>query len=90
MGDALLVLNAGSSSVKFSLYGLKDGAPRRELKGQIEGLPDAAHFEAPGAERRWGDPLAHEQATDFLLEWIEQRMHGRRLAAVGHRVVHGG
>ncbi len=90
MGDALLVLNAGSSSVKFSLFALEDAAPRLELKGQIEGLPDAAHFKAPGAEQRWDEPLAHEQATDFLLEWIEQRMQGRRLAAVGHRVVHGG
>lgn len=90
MGDALLVLNAGSSSVKFSLFGIAGGAPKLELKGQIEGLPEAAHFTAPGAERRWRDPLAHEQATDFLLEWIEQRMDGRRLAAVGHRVVHGG
>jgi len=90
MSDALLVLNAGSSSVKFSLFALERGAPRLELKGQIEGLPEAAHFSAPGGERRWRAPLAHEQATDFLLEWIEQRMHGRRLAAVGHRVVHGG
>ncbi len=90
MRDALLVLNAGSSSVKFSLFALEGGAPRLELKGQIEGLPDEAHFEAPGAERRWGEPLGHEQATDFLLGWIERRMDGRRLAAVGHRVVHGG
>jgi acetate kinase len=90
MGDALLVLNAGSSSVKFSLYALADAAPRLELKGQIEGLPGAAHFSAPGAERRWSDPLGHEQATEFLLDWIERRMDGRRLAAVGHRVVHGG
>jgi acetate kinase len=90
MSDALLVLNAGSSSVKFSLYGLEADAPRRELKGQIEGLPEAAHFSAPGAERRWREPLAHEQATDFLIEWIERRIEGRRLAAVGHRVVHGG
>ncbi len=90
MGDALLVLNAGSSSVKFSLYALVDAAPRLELKGQIEDLPGAAHFSAPGAERRWSEPLGHEQATEFLLEWIERRMDGRRLAAVGHRVVHGG
>ena len=90
MSEALLVLNAGSSSVKFSLYGLEAGAPRLELKGQVEGLPEAAHFEAPGAERRWKEPLAHEQAIDFLIEWIERRIEGRRLAAVGHRVVHGG
>ncbi len=90
MSDALLVLNAGSSSVKFSLYGLEAGAPRLELKGQIEGLPEAAHFKAPGAERRWKEPLAHEQAIDFLIDWIERRIEGRRLAAVGHRVVHGG
>ncbi|MGH8736480.1 MAG: acetate/propionate family kinase [Burkholderiales bacterium] len=90
MSDALLVLNAGSSSVKFSLFALEGAAPRLELNGQIEGLPGAPYFTAPGAQRRWDGPLAHEQAIDFLLEWIEQRMDGRRLAAVGHRVVHGG
>ncbi|HUJ87302.1 MAG TPA: acetate/propionate family kinase [Burkholderiales bacterium] len=90
MSEALLVFNAGSSSVKFSLFALEGAAPRLELKGQIEGLPDAAHFEAPGTERHWREALTHEQATDFLLEWIERRMGGRRLAAVGHRVVHGG
>jgi len=90
MSDALLVLNAGSSSVKFSLYGLEAEAPRLALKGQIEGLPGAAHFSAPGGERRWSEPLSHEQAIEFLLDWIEPRMQGRRLAAVGHRVVHGG
>ena len=63
MSDALLVLNAGSSSVKFSLYGLEAGAPRLELKGQIEGLPEAAHFKAPGAERRLMTTLAREQSS---------------------------
>ena len=90
MSDALLVLNAGSSSVKFSLFVLESAAPRLELNGQIEGLPGSPHFTAPGAQRRWNEPLAHEQAIDFLLEWIEQRMDGKRLVAVGHRVVHGG
>ena len=90
MSEALLVFNAGSSSVKFSLFALEGAAPRLQLKGQIEGLPDAAHFGAPGTERHWREALTHEQATDFLLEWIERRMGGRRLAAVGHRVVHGG
>ncbi len=90
MGDALLVLNAGSSSVKFSLFALEDAAPRPAVPRSGPSARAAAHFKAPGAEQRWDEPLAHEQATDFLLEWIEQRMQGRRLAAVGHRVVHGG
>jgi acetate kinase len=97
--DAILVLNAGSSSLKFSLF--RDdapAAPQLELHGQIEGIltkPRFSAHDASGAildERDLGAVAqsGHEGAAGFLLDWIEPRLGGQRLAAAGHRVVHGG
>jgi acetate kinase len=94
MPNAVLVLNAGSSSLKFSVF-VDDTAHAR---GQIEGLPDAAHFVARDAkgqeldERKWGNQsLDHAGAIAFLLDWLGQKVvAGNPLAAAGHRVVHGG
>ena len=46
MTGAILVLNAGSSSLKFTLYASSAGGPRRLLRGQIEGLTTAPAFVA--------------------------------------------
>ncbi|MEO5701814.1 MAG: acetate/propionate family kinase [Casimicrobiaceae bacterium] len=96
--DALLVLNAGSSSLKFSLFGIEADTPRLALSGQVEGLYTAAHFvarDARGAtvdERRWpdGTALGHEGATAHLLDYLRTALDRVRLVAAGHRVVHGG
>ncbi len=96
-----LVLNAGSSSLKFSLFDEPagdGGDPVLRHRGQIEGLLTGPHFiarDGAGArveERRWpaGEALGHESATQFLLDWIAGATGGRRLLACGHRVVHGG
>ncbi len=95
-----LVLNAGSSSLKFSLFDEPSGGadPVLRHRGQIEGLFTGPHFiarDGAGAkleERRWppGGTLGHEAATRFLLDWIAGATGGRRLLACGHRVVHGG
>lgn len=95
MSDAILVLNAGSSSLKFSLY---DGPDLNlSAKGQIEGLGTAPHFVAKTAA---GTVLAethgervgsrHAEALAGLSTWLEGYLEGRPLTAVGHRVVHGG
>jgi acetate kinase len=97
MRDALLVLNAGSSSLKFSVL-LDEDVPTRVLYGQIEGLQGSSRFgahDASGliAERTWpaDDPLGHEGAIDFLLRWGRTGvLGGYHIVAVGHRVVHGG
>lgn len=98
MSDAILTLNAGSSSLKFSLF---EVGQNRELhlasEGQVEGIGTAPHFIAKGpdgatlADKRW--PAANtdydaliEQVTSFA----ESHLDGDRLIAVGHRVVHGG
>ena len=81
MADALVVLSAGSPSLKFSLYALADTALALEVDGQIEGLTDAARFvarDAHGAvigDQRWPvHALDHDGATAHLLRFIGQEL----------------
>ncbi len=98
MTDAILVINAGSSSIKFSLYlGTDGGRPVLNSHGQVEGIHVSPHFAATDpdgrvlAERRWSDPgLSHETLLTHLIDWIETHTGGAVLRAAGHRVVHGG
>jgi acetate kinase len=99
MTDAIVVLNAGSSSIKFSLFAEASSELALLARGQVEGLYTAPHFVAkdaagkPAGEKRWdaGTKLGHENALVYILEWLKVT-HGanHRPAAVGHRVVHGG
>ena len=96
MNDAILVLNAGSSSLKFAVFGGGGHDPALTLRGQIAGLGTAPRFEAadaagaalPGAAADGLD--SHVAALNALLEWLDREAGGRRIGAVGHRVVHGG
>ncbi len=98
MSDAIVVLNAGSSSIKFSLFVAERDELRLELRGQIEGLFTAPHFVAKSpdgkvkAEKSWsaGTRLGHEGALDHLVAYLRGELAGSELAGVGHRVVHGG
>jgi acetate kinase len=98
MADGIAVVNAGSSSVKFSVFVDNGGELRLLLRGQIEGLFTAPHFvskDAQGrllAENRWGDGqrLGHDGALDFLIGHLREQGGSLRLVGVGHRVVHGG
>jgi acetate kinase len=99
MIPTLIVLNAGSSSLKFQVYNMLDGAePRLVWKGVYEGLGSDAHFvvkHADGAdldELWWnsGDGFGHEQALMHLVSWLRSHQGERELVAIGHRVVHGG
>ncbi|HTN43218.1 MAG TPA: acetate/propionate family kinase [Nitrospiria bacterium] len=97
MSDAILVLNAGSSSLKFSVF-LNEDPPRPLLRGQIEGLPGRPRFVARDAttlvgEKEWeaGARLDHRGAIEFLFRWGRGgALGGNRIVATGHRVVHGG
>jgi acetate kinase len=97
MADALLVLNAGSSSLKFSAFSNGD-PPRLVVRGQIDGLLTQPQFLARTATRlvgakTWkrGTRLGHRGAIEFLLDWGRDGGFGdHRLVAAGHRVVHGG
>ncbi|HEV2219702.1 MAG TPA: acetate/propionate family kinase [Casimicrobiaceae bacterium] len=98
MRDAILVVNAGSSSVKFSLFDIEGGALALALRGELEGIgtaPRLALHDAQGAlirERSFAtsEDLDHAGAIGLLLELVDAGAPGRHLAAVGHRVVHGG
>ena len=97
MPDALLVLNAGSSSLKFSVF-LAGDPPQPVLRGQLEGLLTQPRFWARDAttvvgEKEWpaGTRLGHQGAIEFLFAWGRDGVFGgHRIVAVGHRVVHGG
>lgn len=98
MDDPILILNAGSSSVKFSVFARGD-PPRAVLHGQIERLASEPAFRVSDAsgrkvgEHNWGQgaTLTHAAAVDYLLtSGLRDFMGGRRIAAAGHRVVHGG
>lgn len=98
--DAILTINAGSSSLKFAVYrlGAGDTEPRAALHGQIEGIGTAPHLlmrDPAGktiAERRWPADADHDydHLLDSLLRDLESWLHGSPLQMVGHRVVHGG
>jgi acetate kinase len=96
MADAILVLNAGSSSVKFEVFSLAHGELARAEEGVVEELHDRPRVtirDAAGTvvmRRTWDGGLGHAGALAFLLEWFDTHEAGRTLAAVGHRVVHGG
>jgi acetate kinase len=93
----ILVLNAGSSSLKFSAFDADaDLAP--VLNGQVEGLYTTPRFKAStpqGAQvdtREWaaGEKLGHDGAIAFLGDYLRGHGQGHELRAIGHRVVHGG
>lgn len=96
--DAIAVLNAGSSSIKFSLFALKGQSLACELRGQIEGIHTAPHFVAKTAqgeiagETAWpvGTCLGHDGALAYLLAHLRGELAQHRLIGIGHRVVHGG
>jgi acetate kinase len=98
VADAILVLNAGSSSIKYSLFVDAAKGPEFRLGGQIEGLYTSPRFTAKDAqgaslgERAWpeGTRLGHDGAVAYLTEFLEGFRGEYRLVAVGHRVVHGG
>ena len=97
MSDAILVLNAGSSSLKFSVFGAGPELGLR-LAGNLEELQGHARFRARDAQgavvdtHAWPEaqPPGHDGAIAFLLDWLSARLGGDRLWAVGHRIVHGG
>jgi acetate kinase len=96
--DAIAVLNAGSSSIKFSVFVARGDALELTVHGQAEGLYTAPRFLAKDAagrilgEKSWGDGVAlgHEGALDHLFTFLRGEVANHRLIGVGHRVVHGG
>ena len=99
MTDALLTINAGSSSLKFSVYQMRRrDRPALAAKGQIEGIGTSPRFTAEDAagqalvERRFPDDKTsgHTEFLRVLGSWLREQFAGSELIGVGHRVVHGG
>jgi len=98
MKQAILTINAGSSSIKFAVYAVDGELARKPyLSGQIDGIGADAKLIAKdaGGARIAEDALPagikHAEALDALLNWlVAHRADDRKLVAVGHRVVHGG
>lgn len=90
MTSAILVLNAGSSSVKYALHPLDGGAVL--ARGQIERIGQApVHRDAAGkTPLDLGGAVGHAAALDWLMRHLAQQAQGLDLVAAGHRVVHGG
>lgn len=98
MSDLVLVINAGSSSIKFSLFETSKTDPVVLFKGQMEGLyvepkfsaKDAADHKVANETLPADAPKTHDYALRYMLEWLQSRIAGRSIAVIGHRVVHGG
>lgn len=98
MTDALFILNAGSSSLKFSVFRDSD-PPELLLRGQCEGLLTAPNFSAQDAtgnqvgSQAWttGAAVGHKQAIECLFDWGQHAGWNKyKIVGAGHRVVHGG
>ena len=104
MANAILTLNAGSSSIKFALFEHSGVVPQQpELVGQIDGIGatgnQRTHIKARDAQGRALDDVdltldgpaetQHKAALGFLVEWLHQHEAGWRVSGIGHRVVHG-
>ena len=98
MSETILVVNAGSSSIKFQLFSVAaHDQLQRRLKGQIEGIGVRPRLVAKGTEpeesidESWpaGEVANAPAALDKLIAFLRARI-GKLPTAIGHRVVHGG
>jgi acetate kinase len=98
MADSILVINAGSSSLKFSVFEVVESGLLPAYKGQIEGIGTRPRLRA---RDRAGQPLVDlpfeaaevadvPSATAHVGAWLREQSGGALPVAVGHRVVHGG
>ena len=79
--DTILVVNAGSSSVKFQVFAIEgEGRLRRQIKGQMDGIGSRPRLRASGAT---GDPLADRAYPIEAVPDVPAAMDGRRRLAAG-------
>jgi acetate kinase len=103
MSGAILIINAGSSSIKFAVFDLdeKSVALRMIYRGEIAGIGHQPHFTVHDCkngileiEERFLASTkkiqSHGDAFSVLLDWIDHHLDNSPLTAVGHRIVHGG
>ncbi len=96
--EAILVVNAGSSSLKFQIFGCESGEPERRIRGQIDGIGVRPRLRAEDAE---GRILIDEESSPTRIPdlpnaltrargWLQSVAEEFTLRAIGHRIVHGG
>jgi len=102
MKDTILVINVGSSSIRFAVFepAVQAGGLARIFSGVVDGIGAQARFSVthsgtgPGAEGSdAGKPVAVNdtaEALEIILDWLEENASPSRFIAAGHRVVHGG
>lgn len=98
MKELVLVINAGSSSIKFQLFESAPADPIMLYKGQIDGIyvdpvfvaKDAADNKIANEKLPADKPKGHDTALHHILDWLQDKTHGGKISAIGHRVVHGG
>jgi acetate kinase len=98
MAETILVLNAGSSSIKFQLFGVgNDNGLTRRLKGHIDGIGTHPHLRVKGkngeilVDSSWPESAVADvpAALDKTVGWLQQQL-GALPSTIGHRVAHGG
>ncbi len=98
MKDIILTINAGSSSVKFSVFEIAEGQLRPMALGLIDGIGAKATFTAKKVTGEKTEfvldqshhAVDHKMALTAVLDWMEKEESGANVVGVGHRVVHGG
>jgi acetate kinase len=96
MLKTMLALNAGSSSVKFGLFGIAENEPAHLFAGEISDTGHKPHLAVKDMQGRsvldrdWPAPRKQADILNDILEWTDQNAGSGGLAAVGHRIVHGG
>ncbi|WP_332117636.1 acetate/propionate family kinase [Azorhizobium caulinodans] len=99
MTDAVLVVNSGSTSLKFAAYAAgADAVPPLLCRGVVDSMTSDPHFIAKAPDgtpidaHEWGEGqnLGHGRALSFIIQWLEQHEANIKVVAAGHRVVLGG
>jgi acetate kinase len=99
VAEAVLVVNAGSSSLKFSVYRVEGaGGIAETARGLLDGIGVRPHFRAgnTAGDRQEDRPLTageagdHRGAIAIVARWLQGQLDNATPIAVGHRVVHGG
>lgn len=96
MSKTMLALNAGSSSIKFGLFDLAGAEPTYLFAGEVADIGEKPHLTIKDMggrsvlDRGWPAPRKQEDILDDILGWVDQNAGPGGLAAIGHRIVHGG
>ncbi len=92
--NSILVINGGSSSIKFALYKI-EGSLKQSCRGEIENIgTENAKLNVTNDNSLQKDAISikadnYDEAADFLIGWIEKQKDFGSITAIGHRIVHG-